>query len=152
MKQRVLIVEARFYSEIADDMAKGAIAFLKEKGIDYERMAVPGVFEVPAALNFVIQAMKVNIKTNQYSGFVTLGAVIRGETDHYEHICREASHALMNISVQQSVAIGFGILTCENKEQAKERADVNRGNKGAAAAKACLRMMELNKKLRMTDE
>lgn len=150
MKQCVLIVEARFYSKIADDLAKGAIAILKQNGISYERMEVPGVFEVPAAVNFAIQAMKFSINSKKYSGFITLGAVIRGETDHYEHICREASHALMNISVEQSVALGFGILTCENKEQANERADVNRGNKGADAANACLRMMALNNELSMT--
>ena len=150
MKKCVLIVEARFYSKIADDLVEGAIAVLNEDGINYERIEVPGVFEVPAAVNFAIQSMKDNINKKKYTGFITLGAVIRGETDHYEHICREASRALMNISVNQSVAIGFGILTCENQEQAIERADVNRGNKGADAAKACLRMMALNKELCMT--
>ena len=151
MKPCVLIVEARFYSKIADDMVKGAAAILKQDGIDYNRLEVPGVFEVPAAINFAIQAMETNITKNNYSGFIALGAVIRGETDHYDHICREASRALMDISVQQSIALGFGILTCENSEQAKERADIKRRNKGAEAAKACIRMMEIIKELRQID-
>mgnify|MGYP006090930867 CR=1 FL=1 len=152
MKPCVLIVEARFYNEIADEMVKGAVSILKESGSDYERLEVPGVFEVPAAISFSIQAMKINIMKKKYSGFIALGAVIRGETDHYNHICREVSRALMEISVKESIALGFGILTCENKEQANKRADVIRGNKGADAAKACLRMMELNKELRLTNE
>jgi 6,7-dimethyl-8-ribityllumazine synthase len=152
MKPCVLIVEARFYSKIADDMVKGAVAILKGSDTDYERLEVPGVFEVPAAVSFVIKAMKTDITKKKYNGFIALGAVIRGETDHYDHICREASRALMDISVQQSTALGFGILTCENIEQANERADMTRGNKGADAAKACLRMMELNKEIRLTNE
>ncbi len=148
-KPCVLIVEARFYGDIADHLVKGAVAVLDEAGIDHERMVVPGVFEVPAAIRFAIRAMETHSATRNYAGFIALGAVIRGETDHYDHICREASRALMDISVHQSVALGFGILTCENKEQAETRADVALGNKGAVAAEACLRMMELKKDLRL---
>jgi len=78
-----------------------------------------------------------------------LGTVIQGETDHYEHISREASRALMEIAVQQTVALGFGILTCDTKDQALARAAVDQGNKGADAARACLRMMEVKKDLRL---
>lgn len=145
----VLIVEARFYRDIADHLFKGAVAVLDEAGIGHERMVVPGVFEVPAAIRFAIRAMEIHSATRNYAGFIALGAVIRGETDHYDHICREASRALMDISVHQSVALGFGILTCENMEQAEKRADVAHGNKGADAAEACLRMMELKKDLRL---
>ena len=148
-KPCVLIVEARFYGDIADQLVKGASAVMDEAGIGYERMVVPGVFEAPAAVRFAIRAMETHSATRNYAGFIALGAVIRGETDHYDHICREASRALMDISVQQSVALGFGILTCENKEQADQRADVARGNKGADAAEACLRMKELKKDLRL---
>ncbi len=144
---KIFIVEARFYSEIADELAKGAINIIKESGMDFERITVPGVFEIPAAINFVINAMKKKSTKKNFEGFIALGAVIRGETDHYDHICREASRSLMDISVQHSVPLGFGILTCENKEQANIRADILRGNKGADAAIACLRMMELKKEL-----
>jgi 6,7-dimethyl-8-ribityllumazine synthase len=148
-KPCVLIVEARFYGDIADHLVNGAVAVLDEAGIDHESMVVPGVFEVPAAVRFAVRAMETQSATRNYAGFIALGAVIRGETDHYDHICREASRALMDISVHQSVALGFGILTCENKDQAETRADVARGNKGADAAEACLRMMELKKDLRL---
>jgi len=148
-KPCVLIVEARFYGDIADHLVNGAVAVLDEAGIDHESMAVPGVFEVPAAVRFAVRAMETHSATRNYAGFIALGAVIRGETDHYDHICREASRALMDISVHQCVALGFGILTCENKDQAETRADVARGNKGADAAEACLRMMELKKDLRL---
>jgi 6,7-dimethyl-8-ribityllumazine synthase len=148
-KPCVLIVEARFYGDIADHLVNGAVAVLDEAGIDHESMVVPGVFEVPAAVRFAVRAMETHSATRNYAGFIALGAVIRGETDHYDHICREASRALMDISVHQSVALGFGILTCENKDQAETRADVARGNKGADAAEACLRMMQLKKDLRL---
>ena len=148
-KLRVLIVEARFYSDLADEMAKGAIAALDKAGIFHDRVAVPGTFEVPAAIRFALRAIETHSATSNYSGFIALGTVIRGETDHYDHICREVSRALMDIAVKQSVALGFGILTCETKEQAEARADISRGDKGADAAQACLRMMDLKKELRL---
>jgi 6,7-dimethyl-8-ribityllumazine synthase len=148
-KSCVLIVEARFYEDIADEMAGGAVAVLDQAGIVHERMAVPGVFEVPAAIRFAIRAMETHSATTDYAGFIALGAVIRGETDHYDHICRESSHALMEIAVHQAVALGFGILTCDTKDQAQTRAGISQGNKGADAARACLRMMDIKKELRL---
>ena len=148
-KSCVLIVEARFYQDIADEMARGAVCVLDEAGIVHERMAVPGVFEVPAAIRFAIRAMETHSATTDYAGFIALGAVIRGETDHYDHICRESSRALMEIAVHQSAALGFGILTCDTKDQAQTRAGISQGNKGADAARACLRMMDIKKELRL---
>ena len=148
-KSCVLIVEARFYEDIADEMAGGAVAVLDQAGIVHERMAVPGVFEVPAAIRFAIRAMETHSATTDYAGFIALGAVIRGETDHYDHICRESSRALMEIAVYQSAALGFGILTCDTKDQAQTRAGISQGNKGADAARTCLRMMDIKKELRL---
>jgi len=134
----ILLIEARYYEDIADAMAEGAIQSIETKGgFTVKRMAVPGVFEVPAAVNFV------NLSENSYAGIVALGCVIRGETDHYKHVCREASRALMDLSVQDKIALGFGILTCDTQQQAKERAAVGGRNKGAEAAQACLRMIEV---------
>jgi 6,7-dimethyl-8-ribityllumazine synthase len=151
-KPRVLIVEARFYEDIADELAKGAMAVLDEAGVAYDRIAVPGVFEVPAVMRFALRAMEIQTAEGRYSGFISLGCVIRGETDHYDHICREASHALMNLAMTFSVAMGFGVLTCESHEQAWVRAAVDKKNKGADAANACLRMMEIKKLLRLTPQ
>ncbi len=148
-KPNVLIVEARFYQDIADELAKGATAVLERAGVSHDRHWVPGVFEVPAGCRFALRAMEEGMVTPGYSGFIALGCVIRGETDHYDHICREASRALMDLAVNHSVPFGFGILTCENYDQAWTRAAVDQKNKGADAAEACLRMMELRRALHL---
>jgi len=143
----VLIVEARFYEDLADEMARGAIVVLDEAGATYDRVAVPGTFEVPAAIRYAVLSMETRSSTPRYGGFIALGCVIRGETDHYDHICREASRALMDLAVNSDLALGFGILTCDTFEQARVRASVADKNKGADAAHACLRMMELKRGL-----
>ncbi len=142
--KKILIVEGRFYREIADSMAVGMINEIQKAGFDYERIPVPGAFEVPAAILMTIKNPHPAI-VNQYAGYIASGCVIRGETDHYEYICRETSRAIMNISTDFGVAVGFGILTCENLEQAVERASPAKKNKGGDAAKACLRLIELRK-------
>lgn len=142
---RVLIVEARFYGDIADALAVGATQALDTAGMAYERLHVPGVFEVPGAIHIALKAKEQNLAPVNYAGFIGLGCVIRGETDHYDHICREASRALMDISTTHSAAFGFGILTCENSEQAWARASVDQKNVGGSAASACLRMIEIKK-------
>ncbi len=146
---QILIAEARFYDEIADALGTGASQVLDQAGVAYTRIAVPGVFEVPALIRFAIRSMEVGAAVQRFSGFVALGCVIRGETDHYEHICREATRALMEMSTTYSIALGFGILTCDTHEQAWERADVEQKNKGADAARACLTMMDHKRNLRL---
>jgi 6,7-dimethyl-8-ribityllumazine synthase len=147
----VLIVEARFYPEIADQMAAGAIAVLDAAGVKWVREAVPGCFELPAAIKFAVAAGGAaggGAQAPQFAGFIALGCVIRGETDHYEHICREACRGLMDLSVQHEIALGFGVLTCHSYEQAWVRAAIEQKNKGADAATACVRMMALQRQLR----
>ena len=134
--KKVLIVEARFYDDIADSLAAGATIVLEEAGYESARIEVPGVFEIPSAVQFAWN-------THGYDGCVTLGCVIRGETDHYDHICREVSRKLMDQSVDYQMPHGFGILTCENRDQAWERADVAQRNLGARTAEACLRMIHI---------
>ncbi len=146
---RVLIVQSPYYADIAGHLLKGATDILKRADVEYDQISVPGAFEVPAAIRFALRAMETHSATCNYAGFIALGTVIRGETDHYDHICREVTRALMDIAVEQSVALGFGILTCEDQEQAMARADVQLGNKGRDVALACLRMMDLKKELRL---
>jgi 6,7-dimethyl-8-ribityllumazine synthase len=145
MADHILIVEARFYEELADDLVRGAIAALQEAGATFDRLDVPGVFEVPAAVHMAA-SLAGDAPAGVYDGFIALGCVIRGETDHYDHICREASRALMDVT-NAGIPVGFGILTCGTYEQAKERADVGRKNKGAEAARACLRMIAVRRAL-----
>ncbi len=146
---RVLIVEGRFYEDVADKMASGAIARLDAAGVDYERLPVPGVFEVPGAIRMALKSMEAHSGSNTYAGYLALGCVIRGETDHYDHVCREASRALMNLTLDYTIALGFGILTCETKEQADKRASIEGKNKGGDVAEACLRMMDVKRHFRL---
>lgn len=133
---RILILEARFYEEIADSLIIGANSILKPANKLVTRISVPGVFEIPSALQFTWDKQ-------HFDGCITLGCVIRGETDHYQHICREVSRALMDLSIRSEIPHGFGILTCDNMSQAKERADLKQKNVGARAAIACLKMIEV---------
>ena len=150
--QRVLIVEARFYEDIADALGAGATDVLDQAGVAYDRIAVPGVFEIPSAINIALKAMENQTSTTNYAGFIALGCVIRGETDHYEFICREASRALMELSVDHSAAFGFGVITCENDIQAWARAKADEINVGGSAAKACLRMMDIKNDFGLTHQ
>jgi 6,7-dimethyl-8-ribityllumazine synthase len=147
---RILIVEARFYEDFADELVKGATQVLEPAGLSYDRIEVPGVFEIPAAIKYAVKAMESGTAQLNYAGFIALGCVIRGETDHYDHICREASRTLMDLTMDHSIAFGFGVLTCENGEQARVRADsTGDKNVGGKAATACIRMIELQKKFRL---
>lgn len=137
----VLIVEARFYEEIADELYKGAVKYLNAKGVTHEKISVPGAFEIPAAIKFASAEKKFN-------GFIALGCVIRGETSHYDYVCGESARGLNELAIKDGVPIGYGILTTENMEQAKIRADVNKGDKGAAAAEACLTMIEIKNRFK----
>ena len=139
---RVMIVEARFYPDIADELLRGAERFLVEAGATFERFTVPGAFEIPAAIGFAMRA-GASGRRPALDGFVALGCVIRGETSHYDYVCGESARGLQDLAVQHGLAIGYGILTVENIDQAWERARVGRQDKGGGAAEACLSMIAL---------
>ena len=140
----VLIVEARFYADLADEMAEGAIAVIRDHGGSWERIGVPGAFELPGAI--AIAAGRPGAGGRQYDGFVALGCVIRGETSHYDYVCGESARGLMDLSVRSKLAIGYGIVTVNTMEQAKARAETHRGDKGGDAAHACLAMVALQRR------
>ena len=133
---KVLIVEASFYEEISEAMAQKAIEVLEEAGVEYERLSVPGALEVPGA---IAQAAK----SGAYAGYVALGCVIRGETYHFEVVAQTSAQALADLATSKQLAIGNGIITVENEQQAKERI-----NKGASAAQATLKMIEIAKRFK----
>jgi len=141
---RILVVEARFYEDIADELYAGAAEALAEAGAEIERLQVPGAFEIPAAISMALAAGDVEA-IRPFDGYVALGCVIRGETSHYDYVCGESARGLQDLAVQSLAAIGYGILTVENGEQAWARADRKRKNKGRDAALACLRMIELRR-------
>jgi 6,7-dimethyl-8-ribityllumazine synthase len=145
----ILIVEARFYTELADELVKGAVAALEAEGVIHHRLSVPGAFEIPAAISMAQKAATGRPGLPCYDGYVALGCVIRGETTHYDYVCSESARALQDLATKQHLAIGYGILTVENDEQAWARADVTRKNKGADAANACLRMIDIRRQFRL---
>ncbi|MCB1652336.1 MAG: 6,7-dimethyl-8-ribityllumazine synthase [Alphaproteobacteria bacterium] len=133
-RKPILIVEARFYSDISDLLLAGAEDVLKRKNIEFEKLEVPGALEIPAAIAFTKE---------QYAAFIALGCVIRGETTHYETVCNESARGLMDLSINHGVALANGILTCENHAQALDRADPAKKNKGASFAETALKMLEI---------
>ena len=146
-KPHVLIVEARFYEDLADELVKGATGQLTAAGATYDRIAVPGAFEIPAAIALTDRAARDVAGAARYDGYVALGCVIRGETTHYDYVCGESARGLQDLACREGLAIGYGILTVENGTQAWARARVTEKNKGGDAAAACLAMVELKRRL-----
>lgn len=144
-KAHILIIEARFYDDLADALLDGAKAALDEAGATYDVVTVPGALEVPAVISFALDAADEG--GTDYDGFVALGTVIRGETYHFEIVSNESSRGLMDLSVDESLAIGNGILTTENLEQAWARARKTEGDKGGFAARAALTMIAVRERL-----
>ncbi|MDA0366833.1 MAG: 6,7-dimethyl-8-ribityllumazine synthase [Proteobacteria bacterium] len=142
----ILIVEARFYEDIADQLAAGAIAAVEKRGGTYRRIAVPGALEIPQVVRYAVVRSESG-NGHSFDGYVALGCVIRGETTHYDHVCTESISGLHRLALRYSLAVGTGILTCENRDQAWRRAAVDQGNKGAAAANAALDLVELRQSL-----
>lgn len=133
---RFLIVEARFYAHLNDMLIAGARAALEAAGHEADVLTVPGALEVPGAIALASES-------GEYDGFVALGVVIRGETYHFEIVAGESARAIMALTMD-GVPIGNGILTTENEDQAIYRADPAQGNKGAGAAEAAMRLLELS--------
>jgi 6,7-dimethyl-8-ribityllumazine synthase len=136
-KARVLILEARFYGDICDELAKGAIAAVERAGARWERLAVPGALELPGAIATAHDS-------GRYDCYVALGCVLRGETTHYDIVANESARGIMNLTIA-GLCVGNGILTCENEAQAWARARVNEMDKGGGAADAALTMLRFSR-------
>ena len=140
-QHHLLIVEARFYDDLADELLRGAVAAIERAGATWERVTVPGALEIPAALAMALEA--VDGGRARFDGYVALGCVIRGETTHYDTVCEESARGLMDLSIHYDLAIGNGIITVEDEDQAWARAKPEELDKGGGAAKACLAMVAL---------
>jgi 6,7-dimethyl-8-ribityllumazine synthase len=138
---RVLIVEARFYEDLADELLKGALDVVRAVKAEATVVTVPGALEIPATIAIMVEAAAGQGKP--YDAAVALGCVIRGETYHFEIVAGESSRALMDLSVAFGLPLGNGILTVENNEQAWARARVNDMNKGGGAAEAALTVLRI---------
>ena len=134
----VLLVEARFYPHLNDMLLSGARAAIEAAGHTHETLTVNGALELPGAIALAA-------RSGRYCAFVALGVIIRGESYHFEVVSNESARGLMDLTVQ-GIAIGNGILTVEDENQAVVRADPSQGDKGGGAAKAALSLFELREK------
>ena len=135
---KFLIVEARFYDHLNDMLVAGAKAALKAAGHQVDVITVPGALEIPGAISLAEQS-------GDYEGYVAIGVVIRGETYHFEIVAGESARGIMALTMD-GIAIGNGILTVENEEQALVRADPKQKDKGGEAAKAAVALLALKEK------
>jgi 6,7-dimethyl-8-ribityllumazine synthase len=139
-KLRILIVEARFYNDIADALLTGASYALEQAGAQFDVVSVPGALEVPVAIAMAIDAAK-----PAYDGVVALGCVIQGETFHFDVVAMQSARALVDLSLAHRLPIGNGILTVDTMAQAWARARSDEGNKGGDAARAALSLIEIKR-------
>ena len=141
MKLKIGVVTSRFNAEFTTKLQEGAFEVLKSSKhqIQVQSVEVPGAVEIPLACQWLIEA--------GVDGLVTCGAVIRGETTHYESVCESVERGVSQLMLEYGLPIGFGVITTENEEQALARCGGAHGNKGAEAAQVCLEMLELKSKI-----
>lgn len=137
---RIAVITAPFYQHIIDGLYKGASNYLDVKGFEIERFDVPGALEIPLLCQLLAE-------TGKYDAMVTIGAVIRGETAHFDHVCQQSARGIMEVSLKHNIPIGNGIITVENEEQALARSANNTGNKGREAALATVELLNHKKQL-----
>lgn len=142
---RVLIVEARFYDDIADELLRGAQAAVEAAQATMDVLTLDGALEIPSTVAIALDTAEKAGKP--YDAVVALGCVIRGETGHYDIVAGESARALMDLSVARKIPLANGILTVENEQQAWTRASVNELNKGGGAVEAALAVLRIKKNL-----
>ncbi len=141
--ERFCIITARFNEFISSKLLSGALDELKRHGADERNIDiiwVPGAFEIPLTAKKAAQ-------TGKYNAIIALGAVIKGSTSHYDYVCAEVSKGVASVGLETGIPVIFGVLTCDNIEQAIERAGTKSGNKGADAAKSAIEMANIIKQL-----
>ncbi len=138
---KILVIEARFYDKISDALLEGALDVLQKAKAEIVKVTVPGALEIPHVISMAEAA------NSGFDGYVALGCVIRGETTHYDYVCQESARAIMDLAVNQQLAIGNGIITVENEDQAWARASKDKKDKGGFAANAALKMIKIRAEL-----
>lgn len=139
----IAIVVADFNESVTSKLVNGAVVTLKKLGVNNEYITVvhvPGAFEIP----FTVKKL---LATEKYDGIMTLGAVIKGETDHYNLICQNVASGIMSLNLQGSIPVTFGILTTDNIEQAMQRAGLKMGNEGSSTAQSLIEMISINRQI-----
>jgi len=139
----ILVVEARYYEGISDELFKGANVELERHGAAVERITVPGAFEIPTAIHMAIRSLDFFAGRPRFDGYIALGCVIRGATSHYDYVCQGVTEGLLRVSLDHGLPVAFGILTTEDGEQALARAGGDKGDKGREAVATALEMAGL---------
>jgi 6,7-dimethyl-8-ribityllumazine synthase len=137
----MLVVRAPYYKEVVDGMTVAAERILREAGATFDVLDVAGAFELAQAIRIALRG------TQKFDGYVALGCIVRGGTDHYDHICRESMAGLMRVALQYGIALGSGLLTVHSLEQAVARSGPDGHNKGAEAAAAALLQVAAGRRL-----
>lgn len=151
-KPHIMIVEGRFYDDIADLQLQGAKAVLERAGATFQVYTVPGSLEIPSAILYAIRSLNFDAVRRRFDGFVALGCVLQGETHHATLVAEESARGLQRLALDHALAVGNGILTVNTHEQAVDRADPARMDRGGAAAEACLRMIELKNEFHLSSK
>ena len=139
MSNKILIINSTFYEKISQRLLDGCIREIEKHKYDYEIIETIGAFEIPATISI--------LENDNYSGYIALGCIIRGETSHYDHVANEAIRGINELAIKRKLAIGNGIITVENQKQALERSDFNNKNKGTFATQACIKMIDIKKNI-----
>ena len=134
-----LIITANFYQNLADELTKGAVEALEKEQHNYHKITVPGSLEIPSVVSYAVDL-------DLYDGFIALGCIIRGETIHHEIVAKESTRSLNELAINMNLAIGNGIISAENRNQAIDRAYRTKRNKGAAAAITAIKMAKIRDK------
>jgi len=137
----LLIVRAPYYREVVDGLTRGAQQILGQAGATAEVLDVAGAYELPQAIRIALRGIR------RFDGFIVLGCIVKGETDHYDFICRAAMDGIMNVALQFGISLGTGLLTCDTIEQAEARSGQDGHNKGAEAARAALLQIKAARRL-----
>ena len=145
----IMIVESPYYQEIAEKMIESVLIELEAVGATYERFEVPGTFELPGAIRMAIESNEHPSDRKRFDGYIALGCVIRGETSHYDYVCNESARGLNDLVLKYGIALGYGVLTTENGDQALARSSRDGHDRGGAAARACLAMVDLQRKFNL---
>lgn len=138
---RILVVRAPYYRDVVDGMTAGARRILGDAGATHDTLDVAGAFELAQAIRIVLRG------AGGFDGYVALGCIVRGETDHYDHICRESMAGLMHVALQYGIALGTGLLTVHDVAQAVARSRQDGHNKGAEAAAAALNQVAVMRRM-----
>jgi 6,7-dimethyl-8-ribityllumazine synthase len=137
----LLVIRAPYYKAVVDGLTDGAERILREAGATSETLDIAGAYELPQAIRLAVRGDK------RFDGFIALGCIVRGETDHYEFICRATMEGIMSVSLQFGLCVGTGLLTCDTMAQAEARSGMDGFNKGAEAASAALLQINAARRL-----